>query len=88
MREMITIAEFTAQGMLKLPVEISQRFRPTDRFMVWVEGDALYLKRITPPAVTEIVAQAPEGEPLALDEINNLVHQVRRRKRVRKPCAS
>jgi hypothetical protein len=83
MTDIATIAEFTAQGMLKLPAEISQRFRPTDRFVVWAEGDALYLKRITPPAVTEIVAQAPEGEPLTLDEINEIVHQVRSRKRAR-----
>jgi hypothetical protein len=27
--------------------------------------------------VTEIVAQAPEGEPLSLDEINDIVHEVR-----------
>jgi len=48
-------------------------FRPLDRFFVWAEGDALYLKRIIPPPVTEIVAQAPEGEPLSLDEINDIV---------------
>jgi len=27
--------------------------------------------------VTEIVAQAPQGEPLSLDEINEIVHEVR-----------
>jgi hypothetical protein len=41
----------------------------------------LYLKRVTPPPVTDIVAQAPEGKPLSLDEINEIVHQVRRRRR-------
>jgi len=81
MAEMVTIAELTAQHMLKLPPEISERFRPADRFVVWAEGDALYLKRITPPVVTEVVAQAPEGEPLSLDEINDIVHEMRRRKR-------
>lgn len=36
------------------------------------------LKRITPPPVTRIVAEAPEGEPLSMDEINEIVHEVRR----------
>ena len=72
------VAELTPQNTLKLPAEIASRFRPTDRFVVWVVGDTLYLKRITPVPVTEIVAQAPEGEPLSLDEINEIVHEVRR----------
>jgi hypothetical protein len=53
---------------------------PTVRFVVWVEGDTLHLKRITPPPVTQIVEKAPEGKPLSLDEINDIVHQVRRRR--------
>lgn len=78
---MIQIAELTSQYTLKLPDEITARFRPSDRFVVWVEGDTLYLKRITPPPVTNIVAQAPEGEPLSMDEIAEIVHQIRRRRR-------
>ena len=75
---MSEIAEWTAQQTLKLPPEIASRFRPADRFIVWAEGDVLYLKRITPPPVAQIVEQAPEGDPLTLDEINEIVHQVRR----------
>jgi hypothetical protein len=78
---MIQIAELTSQNTLKLPTEAAAHFRPSDRFVVWVEGDTLHLKRITPPSVTEMVAQAPEGEPLSLDEINEMVHQVRRLKK-------
>ena len=78
---MVEIAELTAQDTLKLPTDIAARFRPADRFVVWVEGDTLHLKRITPPPVTRIVAQAPEGEPIPLDEINEIVHQVRRQRR-------
>ena len=77
-RNMAKIAELTSERTLKLPPEIADRFRPSDRFVVWAEGDTLYLKRITPPPVTEIVARAPEGEPLSLDEINEVVHEVRR----------
>jgi len=79
---MVEIAELTSQHTLKLPPEIAARFRPSDRFVVWVEGDTLLFKRITLPPVTSIVAQAPEEEePLSLDEINEIVHQVRRQRR-------
>ena len=37
----------------------------------------LCLKRITRRPVTKIVEQAPEGEPMSLDEISELVHEVR-----------
>lgn len=46
---MIEIAELTSQDTLKLPAEIAARFRPSDRVVVWAEGDALHLKRIMPP---------------------------------------
>ena len=78
---MIEIAEFTTSDTLRLPAEIAARFRPSDRFMVWVEGDALYLKRIAPRSVTEIVAEAPPGEPMSLEEISAVVHRVRRQRR-------
>jgi len=78
---MIEIAEFTAQQMLKLPANIAARFQPSDRFVVWVDGDTVHLKRVTPPRVLDVVEQAPEGTPLSLDEINDIVHQVRRQRR-------
>jgi len=80
-RAMVEVAELTSQRTLTLPAEIAARFRPSDRFVVWAEGDTLHLKRITPPPVTDIVAQAPEGEPLSLNEINEIVHKVRRQRR-------
>lgn len=46
---MAEIAEMTPQRTVKLPAEIATRFGPTDRFIVWVEGDTLYLKHIGPP---------------------------------------
>jgi len=49
--------------------------------MVWIEGDTLYLKRIMPRSVTTIVEKGPQDEPLSLDEINDIVHEVRRRRR-------
>jgi hypothetical protein len=77
------IAELTSSGDLRLPPGILERFRVADRFVVWAEGDGLYLKRITKRSVTELVGEAPEGEPLPLDEINDIVHEVRRKRRSR-----
>ena len=54
-----------------------------DRFIVWVDGDTLHLKRITPPPVTAMVEQVSEAEPMSLEEINKLVHDVRREQRDR-----
>ncbi len=78
---MTDIAEVTEQRTLKLPHDIASRFRPSDRFIVWADGDTLHLKRITPSPVTQIVADAPEGEPMSLDEINEIVHELRRQQK-------
>jgi len=50
-------------------------------FVVWAEGDILHLKRLTPPSVMDIVARAPEEEPMPMEEINQIVHEVRRQRR-------
>jgi len=80
---MAEIAELTAQNTIKLPADIAAQFRAADRFVVWQQGDTLYLKRITPPAVLDRVAEAPAEEPLALDEINALVHNTRHHQNLR-----
>ncbi len=74
---MVEIAEMTTSDTLKLPAAVASRFRPSDRFIILVAGDTLQLKRITPPPVTDIVDEAPEGEPMSMDEINEIVHQMR-----------
>ena len=35
---MVEIAELTSRHTLKLPAEVAARFRPSDRFVIWVEG--------------------------------------------------
>lgn len=40
---MVKIAEMTTKDALKLPAEVADLFRATDRFVVWAEGDTLYL---------------------------------------------
>ena len=78
---MFEIAELKTPYTLTLPAGIAEQFHAEDRFIVWTEGDMLHLKRMQAPSLTELVAQVPEGDPLSLDEINALVHEVRRQKR-------
>lgn len=77
---MVKIAEMTASDTLKLPAEIASHFRPSDRFLIWTDGETLHLKRITPTPVTQIVAEAPQEEPMSIEEINDIVHEVRRQR--------
>jgi hypothetical protein len=76
---MSEVAVLTPNHTIELPVEIAERFQPSDRFIIWTEGDMLHLKRITPSPL-KVVEQAPPGEPLTLDEIDDIVHEVRRRR--------
>jgi hypothetical protein len=78
---MIEVAELSPEYVLKLPAAVASRFRASDRFIVWTEGDTVVLKRITPPSVTDVVAQAPEAEPMTEDEISAIVHKVRKQRR-------
>jgi hypothetical protein len=74
---MSEIIELTTNNTFQLPPTIAAEFQPNDRFMIWVEGDMVYLKRITPGAITNKVAQTPDEHPLSLEEINEIVHEVR-----------
>jgi hypothetical protein len=79
--KMTEIAELMDQQTIKLPADVAARFRPADRFVVWADGDTLHLKRITPPRVTERVEQAPVEQPMPMEEISKLVHEVRRQRK-------
>ena len=78
------LATFTPNLNLKLPNEVAKHFQPSDRFMVWLDGDTLVLKRLI-SSITQLVEQAPEGNPMSLDEINDIVHEVRRERHNRQP---
>lgn len=77
---MADIATLTDQHTLELPEPIASRFRSQDRFVVWVEDDTLHLKKIA-RSITDRVAQSERADPPSLDEINDLVHEVRRQRR-------
>ena len=73
------IVELGPDYQLTLPAEVARRFRPTDRFLIWPQGDTLILKRVAVRRVTDVVESAPESEaPLTLEEINTIVHQARK----------
>jgi len=77
---MSEVAVLTQNYTLQLPVQIRNLFQPLDRFIVWTDDDMLHLKRLTPSPL-DVVENAPSGEPLSLDEINDIVHEVRRQRR-------
>ena len=78
---MVEIIELSPSGTLTLPAEIAARFRPTDRFVVWAEGDVLYLKRISSQHVSDILDEAPSDDEMSPEEVSEVVHEVRRRRR-------
>lgn len=78
---MVEIVELSPSGTLKLPASIAARFRPTDRFVVWAEGDVLYLKRISPQQVLGIVDEAPVDDAMTPEEVSDIVHEIRRHRR-------
>lgn len=76
---MFEIAVLTPEGTVKLPQKIRRNLSPSDRFVVWMEGDTLHLKKMEPSPLDR-VAQMPVDKPLSLDEINEIVHEVRRQR--------
>ncbi|MHB8765190.1 MAG: hypothetical protein ACYDA8_12780 [Deferrisomatales bacterium] len=78
---MADIAELTSDGKLALPGDVANRFRPSDRFLVWAEGDTVHLKRISRTRLTDLVSQATDEEPMSAEEIAEEVHEHRREKR-------
>jgi hypothetical protein len=76
---MFEIATLTPDGSLQLPVDMVRALTPSVKFLVWQDGDVLHLKPMTAdlPSLLDLVAEATEDEYLTLDEINEIVHEVR-----------
>ncbi len=78
-KETLAVVELTENNMLHLPDNLVREFRTGERFVVLRYGDTILLKRISFPRITDIVAQTPSEEPpLTMEEINEIVHEVRR----------
>jgi hypothetical protein len=79
---MLHVVEIGADDTIKLPADVMQVFEPADRLMVVIQGDTIMLKRIKSVNVLDRVAETPDDEPPpSMDEINEIVHEVRRQQR-------
>jgi len=76
---MFQIATMKPERTLELPETIANRFQPSDRFIVWVEDDMVLLKHIESVSPLHAVSELPYDEPMSLEEIDAIVHEVRRR---------
>lgn len=73
------VVELAANNTVQLPDNLLTGLRAGERFVVIRNGDTILLKRISLRRITDIVAETPSSEPpLSLDEINEIVHEVRR----------
>lgn len=73
-----TIVELTREFTIKLPDELTNQFHPADRFVLFPQGDTLILKRVNVSRITGIVAAVTEeNPPMTVDEIDDMVRQVR-----------
>ncbi len=64
---------------LELPSDVAAHFQPSDRFIIWRDGDTLLLKRVASSPLDK-AADLPVDDVLSLDEINEIVHKVRRKR--------
>jgi len=82
--QLVQVAEISVPYLSQL--ESGKRRGSTDVLGAIAKGldltldDLIDLRATTPPAILERVAQAHEEEPVSLDEINTLVHEVRRQR--------
>lgn len=74
---MTGLATLSKENTIELPSEIAEHFAPLDRFVIWIDGDTVHLKRIMPSPL-QIVENASADDELTLDEIDDIVHEVRR----------
>lgn len=73
---MFETAKLISPRTLELPQAIAGQFAQSDRFIVWMEGDTVYLKRIASSPL-QAVESAPADEAMSLEEINDFVHEMR-----------
>jgi len=69
--------------MLKLPDECKSICKPGSEFIVGTSGDMLLLKPIRKP-IWECAREIPDPDQPTLEEIDEIVHEVRREMREKK----
>lgn len=64
---------------ITLPSMVAQQFQPEERFALLQQGDTLILKRLTTMSPVDRANATPDpAGPPSLDEIDDMVHAVRR----------
>ena len=77
---MFDFATFTTKRTLELPAAIAQHFQPSDRFIVWMEGDMVHFKRISHSPLQAVETAPADEASLSLEEIDAIVHDMRKRR--------
>ena len=73
-------------GTIKLPETAARSLGADGEVAVLLQGDALILKKVHAPRVTDFAERAPDEQPLTMKEIVAEVHRARKaNKRARRP---
>lgn len=81
-----TIISVTGDRQLEIPPEIQAQLTPGDEYMIWTTDDSILFKKIQKPLRFDelqkrIEALGPDPEEMSLEEISELVKEVRQQMR-------
>lgn len=79
------IISVTEDRQLELPPEIQSKLNPGDEYMIWQSDDTILFKKIQKPLAysdlwEKIEALGSDPNELSLEEISEIVREVRRRR--------
>lgn len=77
---MFEVATLSKNHTLELPPDIASKFQTSDKFIVWMANDTIHFKRVESSPL-DALDNAPNDEPMSLDEIDGIVHEVRQRRK-------
>ncbi|MDY6803626.1 MAG: hypothetical protein SXA11_07440 [Cyanobacteriota bacterium] len=80
------VVEVTPEGKLDLPPEIQHRIKPGDRYQISMTDNSIVLEKILQPMDVDECFQhieelGPDPDRPSLEEISDLVKEVRRERR-------
>ena len=80
------LVKVTAEGQLELPAEIQAKLSPGDEYMVSITEAEIVLKKIRKPLtwneLSQIIEESePDPDQPSLEEISEIVKEVRRERR-------
>ncbi|ASC71716.1 hypothetical protein XM38_026700 [Halomicronema hongdechloris C2206] len=78
-----TIVRATRDRQLEISPEIQAQLNRGDEYLIWQSGDSIHLQKIHKPSSFEdlmarVDALGPDPDQLNMEEITNLVKEVRR----------